>query len=277
MALPEDIPTLEANSTGNHTRPDNVFCTAHLIDAITTCNVRPDLHPANTDHYPIITELNLCPEHTNPPPRPNYRATNWEKFSKHLNEQLTTLPPTSKINTIPELEKRLEDLTNAILSSIDTHVPACKPSPYAKRWWTPELDEQNASVKHLANTAYAKRQQCAHRIHVQLKEAHNRLATNIQITKEQHWIEYLENVESNNLWDVHKYLVNEPSDSFVSRIPNLRTNTNNPPPPATKQIKKKASSYTKPSSNLPLTNPSRPPWTSIQTQFVVSLTLPTNR
>ena len=67
MALPEDIPTLEANSTGNHTRPDNVFCTAHLIEAITTCSVRPDLRPANTDHYPIITELNLSPERTNPP------------------------------------------------------------------------------------------------------------------------------------------------------------------------------------------------------------------
>ena len=39
MALPEDIPTLEANSIGNHTHPDNVFCTAHIIKAITTCNV----------------------------------------------------------------------------------------------------------------------------------------------------------------------------------------------------------------------------------------------
>ena len=37
-------------------------------------------------------------------------------------------------------------------------------------------------------------------------------------------------MECNNVWDVHKYLVNEPSDSFVSRIPNLRTNATNPPP-----------------------------------------------
>ena len=96
---------------------------------------------------------------------------------------------------IPELEKQLEDVTNAILSSIDTHIPACKPSPYAKRWWTLELDEQNASVKHLANTAYTKRQQCTHPIHAQLKEAHNHLTTNIQLTEE-HWIEYLENVEA---------------------------------------------------------------------------------
>ena len=146
---------------------------------------------------------------------------NWEKFSKHLNEQLTTLPPASEISAIPELEKQLEDLTNTILSSIDAHVPACKPSPYAKRWWTPELDEQNASIKRLASSAYAKRQQRAHPIHAQLKEARNRLATNIQLAKEEHWIEYLENIESNNLWDIHKYLVNEPSDSFVSHIPNL--------------------------------------------------------
>ena len=96
MVLPENLPTLEANFTGNHTRLDSVFCTSHLLDTITICDVRPDLRPTNTDHYPIITEIDLSPERTNPPLRKNYRATNWENFEKYLNEKLTSLPPPAK-------------------------------------------------------------------------------------------------------------------------------------------------------------------------------------
>ena len=75
MALPEGIPTLEANGTGNHTRPDNVFCMSHLQDAIDICDVTPDLRPTGMDHYPIIMEISLCPECTNPVPK--------EKLPRH--------------------------------------------------------------------------------------------------------------------------------------------------------------------------------------------------
>jgi hypothetical protein len=46
--------------------------------------------------------------------------------------------------------------------------------------------------------------------------------------KEEHWNKYLENVELTNLWQAHKYLVDEPTDHFVSRIPNLRKSSDHP-------------------------------------------------
>jgi exonuclease III len=199
MVLPEGTPMLEANVTGNHTHPDNIFCISHLMETITKCNIQPELHPTGTDHYPIITELNLNPERTNPPSRRNYRATNWEEFEKFIIGKLNSLPPPREINSIPHLEQKMNEVTQAILTMVDNIVPASKLSPYMKQWWTPELGTQNKNVKKLARTAYTKRQQCAHPIHAQLKEARNCLSTDIQKAKEEHWIEYLEDIETSNV------------------------------------------------------------------------------
>ena len=231
MALPEGIPTLEANGTGNHTRPDNVFCTSHLSEAINVCSVIHGLRPTGTDHYPILTEISIDPERINPPPKRNYRATNWEKFATHLTNQLDTIPaPTDNIASIVDLEQRLEAVSGTILNSVEACIPTSKPSLFTKRWWTPELDEKIKRVRNLTRTAYAKRQQHSHPIHEQVKNARNELATDIQKAKEDHWLEYLENIDGSNIWNVHKYLISEPSDQFISRIPSLRTNAALPPP-----------------------------------------------
>jgi hypothetical protein len=132
MALPEELPTLVVNSTGNHTRPDNIFCSSHLLDAITACNVQPDLHPMGTDHYPIVTDIDLNPDHINPQARKKYRLTDWEKFEKSLAAKLNELPPPNEIESIPQLEQKLEEVTQAILTTIENVVPTSKPSPYTK-------------------------------------------------------------------------------------------------------------------------------------------------
>jgi hypothetical protein len=146
----------------------------------------------------------------------------------------------------------------AILTMVDNIVPTSKLSPYMKQWWTPELGTQDKNVKKLARTAYTKRQQCAHPIHAQLKEACNRLSTDIQKAKEEHWIKYLEDIETSNVWDVHKDLVNELSDLFISRIPNLRTNHMIPTPSQqTNQEKSELlyKTFFEPATHQPFTTP----------------------
>ena len=61
MALPKDIPTLEASSTKNYTRVDNVFCSAMLLNAFVTCNTDPQQRPQKTDHMPILSRLEITP------------------------------------------------------------------------------------------------------------------------------------------------------------------------------------------------------------------------
>lgn len=59
MALPAAIPTLEALNSKNKTRVDNVFCSSLLSDRIINCYVNAELRPPQTDHYAIITEVDL--------------------------------------------------------------------------------------------------------------------------------------------------------------------------------------------------------------------------
>jgi hypothetical protein len=51
--LPCGTPTLQSTSTGNWTRPDNVFGTEHLADVIVSCDTNPGQRGPRTDHVPI--------------------------------------------------------------------------------------------------------------------------------------------------------------------------------------------------------------------------------
>lgn len=97
MALPPKIPTLQALSTGNWTRLDNVWCTTHTSALFTQCDTNPALRGPNTDHVPILSKLELPLNHNVPKPTRNFRATDWVVF----NECLTTLlpPPTPETFT----------------------------------------------------------------------------------------------------------------------------------------------------------------------------------
>ena len=50
QALPKDLPTLQSSSMGNWTRPNNVFCTDHSLEALTLCTTDPDQRGPKTDH-----------------------------------------------------------------------------------------------------------------------------------------------------------------------------------------------------------------------------------
>jgi hypothetical protein len=62
MLLPKDTPTLLAKASKNHTRPDNVFCSSDIFDAFISCNTAPAQRPGKTDHYPIISSLDIAPD-----------------------------------------------------------------------------------------------------------------------------------------------------------------------------------------------------------------------
>ena len=61
MALPKDIPTLEASSTKNYTWVDNVFCSAMLLNTFIVCNTDPQQCLQKTDHMPVLSCLEIMP------------------------------------------------------------------------------------------------------------------------------------------------------------------------------------------------------------------------
>ena len=70
MALPKDLPTVEAQTTKNWTRPDNVFLSPNAIDVLVKCTTVPEERGPCTDHVPIDTVLDLPVNRTPPPDLP---------------------------------------------------------------------------------------------------------------------------------------------------------------------------------------------------------------
>ena len=64
MALPKDTPTLEACTTKNFTRVDNVFCTANMLDCVISCNTYPHWRPQKTDHVRGYNLRHSSPENS---------------------------------------------------------------------------------------------------------------------------------------------------------------------------------------------------------------------
>jgi hypothetical protein len=88
MILPVGIPTLESLATRTWTRPDNVWCTDTSTHLINTCDTRPAIRPAKTDHLPIITILDINTPRTTNTPRRVFRGVDWPQFQELLKEKL---------------------------------------------------------------------------------------------------------------------------------------------------------------------------------------------
>ena len=62
MALPKDVPTLQALSTANHTRPDNVYISSPIVGCIIRCTMLPEERLVRTDNIPVVMEVDLSLE-----------------------------------------------------------------------------------------------------------------------------------------------------------------------------------------------------------------------
>ena len=100
MALPAGLPTLQVSSSGNFSRPDNVFCSSNLLPSFLECNTKPEERPAKADHFPIIGKIDVSPERTCPAPRFNWRQTDWHEFRTKLTHNLANIGPPAQSLTL---------------------------------------------------------------------------------------------------------------------------------------------------------------------------------
>jgi ribonuclease HI len=221
MALPKDIPTLQAMSTGNTTRTDNVFLSSSLIECLLRCHTVPEDQPAKSDHFPIDTMIETTVEAAETKPRHNYRLVDWKIFNKkleaRLREQIEQPCPTDK----PHFYRNLKELTDAITDTANEQVPTTKPSPFMKRWWSLTLTKLRAETRRAGRQAYKHRTSRAHESHAKYKAARNKYAEAIEKSKKEHWEDFLEHVNQKTVWSAHKYASADPSDGGRTRIPKL--------------------------------------------------------
>ncbi|THU85973.1 hypothetical protein K435DRAFT_616598, partial [Dendrothele bispora CBS 962.96] len=142
MVLPPSIPTLEALSTGNYTRVDNVFVSRHLVQRIKKCDTVPEQRPPKTDHIPIITILDLQQPVNRHKPAPNWKKANWKAINEFLEANAhQILGPPIEFTTEEEYKEACEnmDKLRQTIEGNETLVPSTKPSPQQCRWWNNEL------------------------------------------------------------------------------------------------------------------------------------------
>lgn len=227
MVLPKDIPTLEACSTKNLTRVDNVFCSEGMLERFTQCGTRPDQRPQNTDHYPISATIDIRPEIKEYPSRPNFRDTDWEKFTETLAEKLRRMEEPREFEEGEKVafEKARMELERAVKETMDEHVPMSKPTPYAKRWWSRELRKARAAKLKLERKSYNARRagDATHHIHETARRACNDYSQMIKKAKAEHWADWLENLEELDVWVMSRMVGGMSTDGGRMRVPTLET------------------------------------------------------
>ena len=229
MALPASTPTIETFRTGSLSRPDNVFCSPSLSSRFIKCDTKPEHRPACTDHFPIIGVIDHQPERSDLPPRRNWRAVEWDSFRKALQANLDAMGPAREIRDAQDFHLVFNLLTGAIQSAADQHVPSLKLSPYTKRWWSPELTALRKKKCHLKAKSYRLRAQLLHPVHEEARHAASEYASKIECAKKKHWEDWLERVDTENVWTAHKYINGTPTDGGITRIPTLKTTANGTP------------------------------------------------
>ncbi|EIW85809.1 hypothetical protein CONPUDRAFT_118739, partial [Coniophora puteana RWD-64-598 SS2] len=142
MALPKDLPTLCSLSTGNYTRPDNVFCTEHTAQCVVSCEVLTDRKLLRTDHFLIATCIDFRLARDTEEPRKNFRDVGWENFNDVLGPRIRErMGAPGPILTHDSLHSSATTLTSVLQETIEELVPNLKLSPHSRRWWTRELSE----------------------------------------------------------------------------------------------------------------------------------------
>ncbi len=223
MALPKGIPTIRTHRTKRYTRPDNVFMTDHTLMHLVRCDVDPMWRPPNTDHFPIVTILDLPNEKVIPNPKRNFKMTDWEKFRETLTEKTVELREPGELDTVQALEEQTQRLTEIIQETIEQIVPLVKFSPYMKRWWSKELDDMKTTLNRLSRNAWKFRDHADHPSHREHKSFKNRYADAIFAAKKKHWEEFLEEASEREMWIANKYLKEPVGDGGSPRIPTLHT------------------------------------------------------
>ena len=131
MALPKGIPTIEHMVTKRESRTDNVWASSELSQMIMRCNIDRARKFTHTDHYSIVTDIDLPQERIEEKLAPNFRAAVWSEVHQDLEERLTVVPLPETITDEETFNAVAEGLTRAIQQSIKAKIKLNKPSPHS--------------------------------------------------------------------------------------------------------------------------------------------------
>ena len=222
IALEPGVPMLEHMVTKSLHRVDHVFCSHELSPKFIRCKVLPHKRPPKTDHFPIVSCIELELPRSVDVPKCNFRDTDWAEFKTKLESKLSGLIIRDPIN-IDDFDNMLSDFSRAIVDTIEAKVPQSRPSPHYKHWWSKELAQAHTALRTLAKKAYKmKKRYPNHPIIEEFHTAHNTYVQSVKDARRQHWEEWIDSTNQLSMWVINKFVSAAPSDGGSTRIPTLK-------------------------------------------------------
>jgi hypothetical protein len=222
MPLPQGVPTLRAKRTQNLTCPDNVFCSENFLHFFVSCNAYPARVPGTTDHFPVISVIDLVPPVKVKEERWDWRSTDWEELNKALEKELEAVPDPDGYATGQEVEDAIEAFDAAVWRAVGAVVKKTKVTTHSKRWWTAELAQQHKEKERLARRSYRQRDVPGSPVHEEYRAARNAFSARIKMARDRHWREWLEQIDGEDVWTAGQLMKSVSSDGGRTRIPDLR-------------------------------------------------------
>ena len=221
LALPAGTPTHEHSVTKQWSRLDQVFATEHTLEALTQCEAIPSEQGLNTDHFPIISNINIDVDLTPKKEISNFRDVDWGEFRKVLERKISTWGVPNFIKSQEMLDSECDKLTTALQETIDETVPSVILGPQAKRWWTKELTGLRKNMLKIRRKLCKSRNKSNKSLWENFRDARRRFGSELEKTKKNHWRDWLEKATDPDLWTAHKYITAPPGDCGRTRIPDL--------------------------------------------------------
>ncbi|KAJ8147384.1 hypothetical protein LV165_008823 [Aspergillus fumigatus] len=139
--LPQGTPTFWSLSNPGKASTLDLTLTNNPTKLI-KCHLYHDHY--GSDHRGTFSEWNLQPERNiDSKPKRAYDKANWTRIGQKILEVMGPLP---RIHSNSDLDTATKKLVQSTAAVINQEVPTQKPSPYSKRWFTPELKTQQIEV-----------------------------------------------------------------------------------------------------------------------------------
>src|SRR6267378_112714 len=113
-----EFPLFNICTQRDYSHPDNVFCTNLLTPTVIHSEVDAQAHPTTTDHFPIVTILELPQDRVKQKPIYNFQMAKWEDILENLSIQLAKIPDPTPLLNDQSFQQAVNNLTGVIQDMI---------------------------------------------------------------------------------------------------------------------------------------------------------------